>query len=77
LLPDIPLKPMIGIASVAMPNKIISSPAPSRLRLINADSFDALSPVKTIAGIVPRPKAIITIPPLAGSAVVAARSSAL
>jgi hypothetical protein len=68
---------MTGIASVASPNTIINRPAPSRLRLMKDDSFDALSPVKTIAGMVPSPKAIITSPPPTGFAVVAASSSAL
>ena len=77
MLPDNPLRAITGIANVAIPNRIINNPAPRRFLLMNVDSFDALSPVNTIAGIVPRPKASITIPPLAGSAVVAARSSAL
>jgi hypothetical protein len=77
LLPDAPLMLRTGIASVASPNNMIRIPAPSRFLLMNADSFDALSPVNTIAGIVPKPNAIITRPPLAGSAVVAASSSAL
>ena len=68
---------MTGMAIVAMPSSTIKSPAPIRLRLMNCASFAALMPVAIMAGMVPRPKAIMTMPPLAGSAVVAAISSTL
>ena len=46
-------------------------------RRINSDSLAAPSPVITIAGIVPRPNAIMIIAPLAGSALVEAISKTL
>ncbi len=68
---------MTGMANVARPSKMISSPAPRRLRLMNADSFDALRPVAIIAGMVPSPKASMTRLPVIAFAVVAASSSTL
>jgi hypothetical protein len=44
---------------------------------MNWASFDALMPVAIIAGMVPSPNAIMTDPPVAGSAVVAAINSTL
>lgn len=68
---------MTGMAIVAMPRTTIRSPAPRRLPLMNPASFEALTPVATIAGIVPRPNAIMTSPPARGSTVVAAISNTL
>ena len=44
---------------------------------MNEESFDALSPDRTIAGIVPRPNATITSAPAAASVVVADSNKAL
>ena len=44
---------------------------------MNADNLEALSPDRTIAGIVPTPNATITAAPFKGDAVVAAIKSAL
>ena len=63
---------MTGIAIVASPSSTMSSPVPNRLRLMNCASFEALTPVAIIAGIVPSPNAIMTSAPFTGSVVVAA-----